>query len=190
MIVKICGITNSEDARVACEAGASALGFNFFLKSPRYLTPSKAAMIANRVAVLKVGVFVNEPASEVERIANVVGLDVVQLHGDCERPEGWRVWRAVSAGEPLPGEDVEAFLVDSLSGEQYGGTGRTFDWSLLRGTTARIVLAGGLGPDNVAAAIAAARPWGVDACSRLELSPGKKDHAKMTAFVRTALENS
>ena len=130
--------------------------------------------------VLKVGVFVNEPADVISDIVKGVPLDVVQLHGDCGFPEGIRIWRAVSAGpdlDPSVFDDprTEAFLVDTPAGPAYGGTGRTFDWSLAAGLPGRIILAGGLGPDNVAEAIRAVRPWGVDACSRLESAPGKKD---------------
>jgi phosphoribosylanthranilate isomerase len=194
MMVKICGITCREDALAAVEAGASALGFNFYPPSPRYITPDKAAKLAGILpsGVLRVGVFVNEPKEAVAAIVEVVPLDVAQLHGDCGSPAGVRVWKAQSVGEefdPLELQrcDAEAFLLDAPAGVQYGGTGRTFDWSRVSGLRQRIVLAGGLGPDNVAEAIAAVKPWGVDACSRLESAPGKKDPAKMREFVRAAL---
>jgi phosphoribosylanthranilate isomerase len=194
MMVKICGITCREDALAAVEAGASALGFNFYRPSPRYITPDKAARLAGILpsGVLRVGVFVNEPKEVIAAIVEAVPLDVVQLHGDCGKPAGVRVWKAQSVGEDfdpleLQRYEADAFLLDAPAGTQYGGTGRTFDWSRVSGLRQRIVLAGGLGPDNVAEAIAAVKPWGVDACSRLESAPGKKDPVKMREFVRQAV---
>ena len=194
MIVKICGITNPEDLEVAVEAGANALGFNFFPRSPRYVTPERAAALARQVpaGVLKVGVFVNEPAERIAKIAAQAALDVAQLHGECGAPAGLRIWRAVAVGpgfDPasLAGGDAEALLLDAPAGELYGGTGRTFDWSRAEGLGVKFVLAGGLGPDNVAEAVRRLRPWGVDACSRLEAAPGRKDPEKVRAFVRAAL---
>jgi phosphoribosylanthranilate isomerase len=196
MMVKICGITNPEDAAAAVSAGASALGFNFYPKSPRYVSAEKAAELAALLpaGVTRVGVFVNESAEAIAEIARQVPLDVVQLHGSCSPPSGARVWQAVSVTpdfDPagLAHSEVEAFLLDAPApGERYGGTGRKFDWDLVRGLSGNIVLAGGLGPDNVAAAIRTVRPWGVDACSRLESAPGKKDSLKMNQFVREARE--
>ncbi|MFB3830211.1 MAG: N-(5'-phosphoribosyl)anthranilate isomerase [Bryobacteraceae bacterium] len=193
MIVKICGITNREDALAAAESGASALGFNFYPRSPRYLDLARAAaIIAGLPAGLwKVGVFVNEPRAG--EIARQIGLDVVQLHGD-ETPEqypaGMRVWKGVRVGpgfRPADWENpaAEALVLDGPAGAAYGGAGVSFDWTLARGL-GRVILAGGLDAENVAEAIAAARPWGVDACSRLESAPGKKDHQKMAAFLRAA----
>ena len=187
MIVKICGITNVEDARAAIQAGATALGFNFWPGSKRYLPIEEAARWAGSLDVLKVGVFVNEPESAIRAAAQRAGLDVVQLHGDYHPPAGLRVWKAVAAGSPLDDPTAEAYLVDAPAGDEYGGTGRSFDWRKVRGANARVILAGGLGPDNVAAAIEAARPWGVDACSRLESSPGRKDHGRMRAFCEAAI---
>jgi phosphoribosylanthranilate isomerase len=144
-----------------------------------------------------VGVFVNEPPEEVERIRAAAGLDVVQLHGD-EPPEalprGTRVWKALRVDgsfEPaaMDAYDVEAFLLDAPS-ERYGGSGHTFDWSKARHGGKKIVLAGGLDAGNVQAAIRLARPWGVDSCSRLESSPGRKDHARMAQFLEAALAES
>jgi len=195
MIVKVCGLTNRGDTLAAVEYGASAIGLNFYRKSPRYVTPERAGELASLApkGVLRVGVFVNETAESMLRTARAAGLDVVQLHGDCEIPEGVRVWRAVSVGggfdsgalERIP---AEAVLLDAPAGDQYGGTGKTFDWSLVRELPRKIILAGGLGPDNVAEAIRTVRPWGVDACSRLESAPGKKDLKKMKAFLDRALE--
>ena len=190
MIVKICGITNEEDALAAVEAGASALGFNFYAGSPRYLNPRVASAICARLpaAVLKVGVFVDGDPAEVARR---VGLDVVQLHGGISASTG-RVWRAcrVESGfdeRLLDDTSAEAFLLDTPSPTLLGGTGRTFDWRLARGIKKRIILAGGLDSSNVRQAIEAAQPWGVDACSRLESSPGKKNNRKVREFVKAAL---
>lgn len=197
-MIKVCGITNVDDALAAVEAGATALGYNFYLRSPRYVTPDAAAAITERLPcrVLHVGVFVNEPSASVARIASTVGLDVAQLHGDEAAADCKvlpRVWKAIGvkpgfAPERLDGYPVEAFLLDTPAGGAYGGTGQTFDWSLIRASGARIVLAGGLGPDNIRMAIRTVRPWGVDACSRLERAPGRKDHQRMREFVQAALE--
>jgi phosphoribosylanthranilate isomerase len=185
-MVKICGITTLEDALAAVSCGASALGFNFYPSSPRYIPPDLAAAILRELSpgVVKVGVFVNESGTE---LAKQLGLDVVQLHGAAVIPTATRYWRAVAAGAPLDDANAEAFLIDTPAGPLYGGTGRTFDWTLARNTGCRIILAGGLDASNVASAIAMVRPWGVDACSRLESSPGIKDHQKMASFVRAAL---
>jgi phosphoribosylanthranilate isomerase len=193
MMVKICGITCSEDALAAAEAGASALGFNFYAASRRYLTPAAAASIAAQLpqGVLKVGVFVNEEAAAIAAIARAVQLDVVQLHGG-EAPAGFRYWRAcrVSADAVLDLESAagaEAILLDSAVPGMHGGTGRSFAWQLARIEGWRVVVAGGLDAGNVRDAIRAARPWGVDACSRIESAPGRKDHKKMTDFIHAAL---
>ena len=193
MMVKICGITCREDAQAAVAAGASALGFNFYPKSPRYLRPEAAAEVAAVVPgnVLKVGVFVNEPPSKVAEIARMATLDVVQLHGG-DAPPGLRLWRAcrVSA-EGVQGLEnavgAEAVLLDTAVLGMHGGTGQTFAWHLARIEGWKVVVAGGLDGDNVRDAIRAARPWGVDACSRLESAPGRKDHSKMTEFIHAAL---
>jgi len=194
MILKICGITNAEDAAAAVESGATALGFNFWPRSPRYIAPEQAARIASEAAVRRVGVFVNESPARVEEIARLARLDVAQLHGDetpRDYPGGLAVWKAArvtagfdfSAYEDCP---AEALLLDGPAGELYGGAGQTFDWSLAAALRHRIILAGGLDASNVAQAIAVAHPWGVDACSRIESQPGKKDHRKMNEFLRAA----
>ena len=194
MILKICGITNPDDAAAAIAGGATALGFNFWPRSPRYITPELAAEIAPEGGVRRVGVFVNEAPARVEEIARRARLDVAQLHGDetpASYPAGLPVWKAarVSAGfdftryEDSP---AEALVLDGPAGDLYGGSGQTFDWSLAAAVRKRIVVAGGLDASNVAQAIAAAHPWGVDACSRIESAPGKKDHQKMNEFLRVA----
>lgn len=192
MMVKICGITNAEDARVSADHGAGALGFNFWPKSPRFLEPSAAARIAAGVAILKVGVFVNESAERIAAVVREAGLDIAQLHGDCGLPPRTRLWRALSVKkdfDPAALDDTafEAFLLDAPAGDLYGGTGTAFDWNVARGLNRRILVAGGLDAGNVRAAIETIRPWGVDACSRLESSPGKKDHEKVAAFLAAAL---
>jgi len=194
MMVKICGITNREDALAAVDAGASAIGFNFYRESPRYISHTGAAMIAEKIPanVWKVGVFVNETPDTIARIVLDAGLDVAQLHGSSEA-RGIRIWRAYQADESLldqmSRELMEALLIDTPSDELYGGTGRTFDWSLAKELSINTIIAGGLNADNVRTAIEQARPWGVDACSRIEKSPGMKDHEKMRKFVKAALES-
>ena len=190
MMIKICGITNRQDAVAAVEAGATALGFNFYTRSPRYISANAAAVIGAHVNVLKVGVFVDEP--DAMAIAEQAGMDIVQLHGSetpLQMPVGKRVWKAFrvtpdwDAGV-MAGYPVEAFLLDGPA----PGTGEAFDWRRAAGM-GNIILAGGLGPDNVADAIRQVRPWGVDACSRLERAPGLKDYDKMRRFVRAAMDS-
>jgi phosphoribosylanthranilate isomerase len=184
MMVKICGITNREDALAAVDAGATALGFNFYPGSPRYITPEVAAEIAADLPVVKVGVFVDNLMPTT--------MDVLQLHGSespADVPPGRRVWKAFrvtpdwDAAVMSKYANVEAFLLDGPA----PGTGESFDWRRATGMR-QVILAGGLGPDNVSEAIRHARPWGVDACSKLERAPGLKDHDKMRRFVRAALE--
>ena len=192
MIVKICGITNQDDADLCAESGAAALGFNFFPQSPRYITPEHAARIASHLPpeVLKVGIFVNEAPAHIAAVKAEARLDVAQIIGDP--PRGLRYWtthrvNADFAADQLDDSEAEAFLLDTPSATLFGGTGHTFDWQRARIPGKRIIIAGGLGPDNVSAAIRAATPWGVDACSRLEREPGRKDPAKVKAFVQAAL---
>jgi len=193
MIVKICGITNREDAMAAVEAGASAIGFNFYHDSSRYIAPTGAAIISGQIPayVWKVGIFVNEGAESIARIALHVALDIVQLYGTSEA-RGIRIWRACPANDPptvfINDETVEAILLDTPAHYLYGGTGATFDWSLAKGLRKNVIIAGGLDAQNVRQAIQEAQPWGVDACSRLEKSPGLKDHDKMHKFIKAALE--
>jgi len=188
MILKICGITNQEDAEAALAAGANAIGFNFYRRSPRHIPPERAAAISTAPGVRRVGVFVNESPARVEAVARMAALDVAQLHGD-ERPEDFpislAVWKALRiGGGALPAglEDLpaEALLLDGLA------SGRTFDWRLAAAAKVRVILAGGLDASNVAEAVAVAHPWGVDACSRIESAPGRKDHKKMSEFLQAA----
>jgi phosphoribosylanthranilate isomerase len=200
MIVKICGITHLEDAQAAIAGGASALGFNFYPRSKRYIGISDATkMIAQLPSdIVKVGVFVNESAERVADLVRRIGLDVAQLHGD-ETPEqypaGVRVWKAahVDAGFTLAAWDAcpaEALLLDSACNGAFGGSGQSFDWSRVAGGSRQIILAGGLDEANVREAIRLVKPWGVDVCSRIERAPGRKDHTKMAAFIQAVLEAS
>jgi phosphoribosylanthranilate isomerase len=190
-VVKICGITQREDAVAAVDAGAHALGFNFYPKSPRYVEPETAAMLGEDLSVLKVGIFVNEMPETVADIAERAALDIVQLHGH-EDPADFatmRVWKALRVTEGwspdvLDALGAEAFVLDGPA----PGTGQGFDWNLARGLRHRILLAGGLGPDNVAEAVRMVRPFGVDACSKLERAPGLKDHERMRRFIENAVE--
>jgi phosphoribosylanthranilate isomerase len=193
MIFKVCGITNQPDADAAIAAGATAIGFNFYPKSPRYIAPELAARIATPGA-LRVGVFVNEPAPRIVEIAQTAALDVAQLHGDetpAQYPTAITVWKAARVSpdfdfSQFDGSPAEALLLDGPAAELYGGAGHTFDWTQAHNTRHRIIVAGGLDASNVARAISLAQPWGVDSCSRIESSPGKKDHIKMIDFLHAA----
>lgn len=198
--VKICGITNPDDAAAAVEAGADAVGFVFYTKSPRYIVPSVAKHIIAGLPplVTPVGVFVNEGLATVRSIMDTCGLAIAQLHGEetasyCQelsRP----VMKALrmkdrgsflALGEYQGRAGVRGFVVDSFSEIGYGGTGQITDWALAAeaAKAATILLAGGLTPENVSEAIRSVRPYGVDVSSGVESAPGKKDHAKMRAFV-------
>jgi phosphoribosylanthranilate isomerase len=192
-IVKICGITNEEDARVSLEAGANVLGFNFYEKSPRYVTPLRAREIiaATEGHYLRAGIFVNASQRQLLEIAARVDLDILQLHGQlCPLPLSTphRIWRAVSAMHPVPPAhaSIAAWVLDAPA-PNHGGSGETFDWNLAARFPHRVIVAGGLDPSNVAEAIRVGSPWGVDACSRLESAPGKKDAQRVRDFVRAAL---
>jgi phosphoribosylanthranilate isomerase len=197
--VKVCGITNLEDAFAALEAGADMLGFNFYARSPRHVTPGAARSIIERLpaSVTCVGIFVNESTpADVERVAREAGLGAVQLHGD-ETPEFCRALQELMTIKALrvgPGYRVEsaarfatdAVLLDAYSADARGGTGHTFDWSLAaltRKAVPQLLLAGGLKPENVAAAIEAVHPYAVDVCSGVETSPGRKSAELMRRFV-------
>ncbi|MBV8728513.1 MAG: phosphoribosylanthranilate isomerase [Acidobacteriia bacterium] len=192
-VLKICGITNAEDAAAAVAAGATAIGFNFYPRSPRYVDPQIAEAIFTRAGVRRVGVFVNEAPAKIEEIARIARLDIAQLHGDesaADYPHQLVVWKAVRAGDGVDlasfADPAEALVLDGPAGELYGGAGNSFDWRRAALVPKPVILAGGLDASNVAEAIALAQPWGVDACSRLEAAPGKKDHRKMTAFLAAA----
>ncbi|MFZ5449276.1 MAG: phosphoribosylanthranilate isomerase [Thermodesulfobacteriota bacterium] len=195
--IKICGITNPEDALLAADLGADALGFIFYVKSPRYVAPEAAREIIAQLPpfVVSVGVFVDEAAAIVQELAAKVGLDWVQLHGQespdyCRRLgrrviKGFRIKDEGSLSELEPYRDaVQAFLLDTYKKGQMGGTGETFDWQVAREAKGfgQVILAGGLTPSNVAQAIAVAQPQAVDTASGTEAAPGKKDHEKLKNF--------
>jgi phosphoribosylanthranilate isomerase len=201
--VKICGVTRVEDALAAVAAGADYLGLNFWSGSRRRVELARAREIVLAVggAVTKVGIFVDAPAEEVEAVAAEVGLDLVQLHGNesvayC-RGFAARAIRAVRVGaaadlDVLADHPASLFLLDTPSAG-FGGSGRTFDWTLAAAAHAhgrRFLLAGGLTPDNVAAAIAAVRPYGVDVAGGVERAPGIKDHDLVRRFVAAAKESN
>jgi phosphoribosylanthranilate isomerase len=197
MILKICGITSQEDASAAMDGGANAIGFNFYARSPRFVTPEQAAGIQTAAGVRRVGVFVNEAPARVAEIARLARLDVAQLHGDETAGQAeacsTAVWKAVRVGPEFRFELYEQFpaqalLLDGPAAELYGGAGRVFDWKLAAAVGRPIILAGGLDASNVKRAVDLARPWGVDACSRIECEPGKKDHRKMSEFLQAARE--
>ncbi len=199
--VKICGITNEEDALAAVEAGADALGFNFYGKSPRCVTAREARRIIEQLParVLCVGVFVNEEAEEVRRIVAEAGLGAAQLHGDesanyCRELSCGLTIKALRVGGDFDVEQVarcgaEAVLLDAFSVEAFGGTGRTFDWEVARRArelTPKLFLAGGLTPENVAEAVRAVRPFAVDVCSGVETAPGRKSLLLVKNFIEAA----
>lgn len=211
--VKICGVTTPDDADSCVEAGADAIGLNFYPPSPRYVPRDVARAVARRIppTVSKVGVFVNAPLEEVRKTCDDVGLDAVQLHGDespqmvsqlaeyrlikafrCARPDPEQVSQYLLACAALAGR-LEAVLIDACRSGSYGGTGQVAEWSLVRQLRALpisvpVILAGGLRPENVAAAIEATRPAAVDTASGVESGPGRKDPARVREFVRRARE--
>ena len=203
MKVKICGITNVDDARVAVAAGADALGFVMYRKSPRFVEPAVVKSIVAGLPpfVLPVGVFVNEECDRVRALMDDCGLALAQLHGDESAAYCQDLGRPVMKALRLKDRgtflalaefhgraNVRGFLIDAFSNQAYGGTGQTVDWTLAQeaARSTPIVLAGGLTPTNVAEAIARVRPYGIDVSSGVELSPGKKDHAKVKAFIAAA----
>lgn len=192
--VKICGITRTGDADAAVALGANALGFVFWPSSPRFVDPYRARQIVARVPafVTPVGVFVNQPIEYVNAVASLVGLAAVQLHGD-EHPETARrlrrpVVKALSGGAILEDADrwpVETvLLIDAHDPARRGGTGRTADWSAAAQLAGRrrVILSGGLHAGNIAEALGAVRPFGVDVSSGVEAAPGIKDHDRLAAF--------
>ena len=199
--VKICGITNGADALAAVDAGANLLGFNFYVKSPRYIAESEAAKIRPQLATFSgaaVGIFVNAAPENVAAICNLLKLDAAQLHGD-EAPEtvvevsrNVPVWKAFRVEPDFRLKTLDeyseafAFLFDAAHTGQYGGTGRTTDWDVARRAAMdhRIILAGGLNIENVAAAVRIVRPYAVDVASGVESKPGKKDHDRIREFIQ------
>ncbi len=183
---------------MALDEGVDALGFNFFSRSPRYIRPEDARAIIRRIPpfTIPVGLFVNvaEPV-EVSRTAHFAGVHVLQLHGDetseyCRALAGWTLTKAVRIGENgippgLEAYPVQAFLLDAKDDSIFGGTGKSFEWGLVRDMQLKrpIILAGGLRPDNVREAIRVVAPYGVDVCSGVESAPGKKDAARLRQFM-------
>jgi len=196
MLVKICGITSLPDAEAAVEAGASALGFVFWPKSPRFVDPHRARAIVSTLPpfVVPVGVFVNQPAAHVRGVAALVRLGAVQLHGDEDvlyvAGMDFPVIKAVTIEREDDADRINIWprrttlLLDVRDPMNRGGTGRTIDWSAAAPIAARrrTLLAGGLTPDNVAEAVARVKPFGIDVSSGVERSPGVKDHARIRAL--------
>jgi phosphoribosylanthranilate isomerase len=187
MMIKICGITRREDAVAAAEAGASAIGFIFYKKSPRYIAPENARELGDGLELLKVGVFVDEPPESLTQIMAEAKLDVAQIYGAFRIKGPMRFWQAVripagNGGFAFAAGSCEAIFLDS------SGNGVSFDWQKARPIAERhkVVLAGGLSASNVAEAIRIAQPWGVDASSALESAPGVKDHEKVRQFILAA----
>lgn len=200
--IKICGITNLEDARAAVAAGADALGFNFYRPSPRYITPQAAREIIEQLPdhVMKVGVFVDEAMKSVRNVADESGITALQLHGD-EPPDYCRelardycVIKTLAVSDEFKVHraqeyQVDAIMLDTRDNSLRGGTGKRFDWSIAQQVNRfvpKLFLAGGLSTENIEEAIQTVRPYAVDACSALEDTPGKKNHERMEAFVKLA----
>ena len=199
ILVKICGITNWPDAKAACDAGANMLGFNFYEKSLRRVSTVEAATMRAKLpsSVQAVGLFVNAKPSEINSLHAFVRFNAAQLHGDETPSIVSEVTRTVpvikafrvAADFPLATldkyHDAFAFLIDGARTGQFGGTGASADWNVARRAVAahRIILAGGLTPENVGAAIRSVRPYAVDVASGVESKPGKKDHARLKEFV-------
>jgi phosphoribosylanthranilate isomerase len=190
--VKICGLTNYDDAAAAMDMGADLLGFNFFPKSPRFVTPEKAGDIVNKLPAFidTAGIFVNASIDQIRETRDLCPLDWIQLHGD-EAPEfcqslmshNVKTMKAIRVKDQTDIERAKSFftdaiLLDAFHPDKYGGTGVTFDWSVVDNTASRVFLAGGINPDNAAAAVELG-VYGIDVCSGIEAEPGKKDHKKM-----------
>jgi phosphoribosylanthranilate isomerase len=197
--VKICGITRLEDAELAVELGAWAIGMVFYEPSPRRCSIEEAQRIAAvlRRRVELCGVFVNAPLEQIERVSEELGLSMIQLHGDegpafcleAGRRTGAKIVKAVQVAGKADIREVERYhtdfhLLDAHAPNLRGGTGETFEWGLLaaRRSTVPLILSGGLRPENVAEAVATVRPFAVDTASGTEMAPGRKDPEKLRAF--------
>jgi phosphoribosylanthranilate isomerase len=193
--VKICGLTNYDDAAAALDMGADLLGFNFYPSSPRHLTSQSAAAIIKKLPAFAdtAGIFVNASFEQIKQTINECQLNWIQLHGD-EDPEFCRSFLSINVktmkalrvkdkSDIDRAEDyfTDAVLLDAFDPERYGGTGFTFDWNIVGHITKRIFLAGGINPDNAADAVKLG-VYGIDVCSGVEAEPGKKDHKKMQAL--------
>jgi phosphoribosylanthranilate isomerase len=201
--VKVCGMTQWEDAEYAVEQGADAVGFIFYKKSPRSVTMKEAREIILKLPpfVDTVGVFVNESPDRVNKIADYCGLDLVQLHGEespafCRKIHR-RVIKAFRVADlqsikQMEKYSVSGFLLDTFCDDLHGGTGKTFDWNLALPAKKMgpVILAGGLTPRNVAQAVRQVRPYGVDVCSGVEKTPGIKDPEKVRAFLKNIRSGS
>ncbi len=190
--VKICGLTNYEDSAAALDLGADIIGFNFYEKSPRFIKPENAVRIIDRLPAFidTAGVFVNAPLDHIHKTINTCQLNWVQLHGDetvqfCDllrslNVKTMKAIRVKGQNDIRKAEEyfTDAILLDAFDTEKYGGTGLTFDWNIIGHIRKRIFLAGGINPDNVVEAVEHG-VYGIDICSGIEESPGKKDHKKM-----------
>lgn len=190
--IKICGITNLEDAQTAVDLGADIIGFNFYPQSPRYIEPARAVAIIEKLPAFvdTAGIFVNADPSNIRELTREGYLNWIQLHGDespeyCEQFTGWNL-KTIKAIRVRSKESLAeatryrtfAVLLDAYDPARYGGTGERFDWSLLEAGLQPVFLAGGINPDNITRALQQGT-FGVDICSGIEASPGKKDPAKM-----------
>lgn len=202
--VKICGITNIEDAQLSVKFGADAVGFNFYEKSLRYISPQIALRIVNDLPdeLMKVGIFVNMEEYTIAEFVDLIGLTAVQLHGDEDSEFVEELKRNTEAGiikafrvgsnflaSSIAEYDVDAVLLDAYTAGEYGGTGERFDWKTaqaVKDLTSQLYLAGGLTPENVGEAIKTVRPYAVDVASGVESMPGKKDPKKLEAFIKNA----
>ena len=199
--VKICGITNLDDALCACKAGADAIGFIFYKKSPRFITPQEVRDIIGALPqnILKVGVFVNSGEDYVKKVQHLCRLDMLQFHGTesaqfCEKFRNYKIIKAIRVRDArslagIKDYRVYAFLFDTYSAGKFGGTARTFNWTLLKGLKELgrpIFLSGGLNARNINRALKTVGPEWLDASSSLESSPGKKDHQKIKKFIAAA----
>ncbi len=194
--IKICGITNTEDALLAADLGADAIGFIFYRKSKRYIEPQRAHEIISKLPpfITTVGVFVNQGLDEIRSIKDEAEFDLLQLHGD-ESPDfckrfGRGVIKTIRVREDINPEEIESYpvrtvLFDTYSTKGYGGTGKSFSWEILRGlnSSKRIILSGGLSPENVSRAIRIVNPYGVDVSSGVEDYPGKKNPERLKKFI-------
>ena len=198
--VKICGITNLEDALASFFAGSDALGFVFYKKSPRNIGLNQAQNISRILPkkILRVGVFVDEDISTVKKIAQACALDMLQFHGQespdyCQKFKGYKIIKAFRIAKPsdldkISGYKTDAYLFDSFSPVQIGGTGNKFNWKILAQTAKMkpiVFISGGLTASNVAKAVELLKPDWVDVSSSIESRPGKKDHKKIQRFIQT-----
>jgi len=199
LFVKICGITNLEDALLSVESGADAVGFIFYNQSPRFVSPETVRRIVEQLpeSISKIGVFVNPSVRDVSAICGEVKLSAAQVHGNHTDGElrklGTNLIKAFQVDDDfevriLRRYSVEAFLLDAFVKGKAGGTGKTFDWDIARKATkyGRVILSGGLNPNNVGDAVRFVRPYGVDVCSGVEKRPGKKDLKKVREFIQNA----